>query len=84
VGIIATPPEAAQGTADRLVDAGITSIMSFAPIVLTVPDGVDLRAVDLATELQILGFHLHRSRLVGGADVSGDRERDLLVGEGPV
>lgn len=84
VGIIATPPEAAQGTADRLVDAGITSIMSFAPIVLTVPDDVDLRAVDLATELQILGFHLHRSRLVAGVDVSGDRERDLLVGEGPV
>ena len=67
VGVIATPPEAAQGAADRLVDAGVMSIMSFAPIVLTVPDGVDLRSVDLAAELQILGFHLHRTRLAEAA-----------------
>lgn len=63
VGVIATPAEAAQGAADRLVDAGVMSIMSFAPTVLVVPDGVDLRSVDLAAELQILGFHLHRTRL---------------------
>ena len=74
VGVIATPPEAAQGVADRLVEAGIKSIMSFAPIVLAVPDGVDLRAVDLAAELQILGFHLHRTRLT-------DAARDAVGGE---
>lgn len=62
IGVIATPAEAAQGAADRLVDAGVRSIMSFAPTVLVVPDDVDVRAVDLAAELQILGFHLHRSR----------------------
>lgn len=73
VGVIATPPEAAQGAADRLVDAGVVSIMSFAPIVLTVPDGVDLRSVDLAAELQILGFHLHRNRL---ADTARRAEAD--------
>lgn len=74
VGVIATPPEAAQGVANRLVEAGIKSIMSFAPIVLAVPDGVDLRAVDLAAELQILGFHLHRTRLT-------DAARDAVGGE---
>lgn len=84
VGIIATPPEAAQGAADRLVDAGVVSIMSFAPIVLTVPNGVDLRAVDLATELQILGFHLHRDRLADGAHATAGREQNLSVGQGPV
>lgn len=63
VGVISTPASAAQGAADALVAAGVRSIMSFAPTVLAVPDGVELRAVDLAAELQILGFHLHRTRL---------------------
>lgn len=58
IGVIATPPEAAQAAAEKLIQAGIRSIMTFAPIVLVVPDDVEIRAVDLATELQILGFHL--------------------------
>lgn len=61
IGVIATPAEAAQSTADRLVDAGVRSILSFAPTVVTVAEDVDLRAVDLSTELQILGFHLQRA-----------------------
>ena len=81
VGVIATPPEAAQGAADRLVDAGVMSIMSFAPIVLAVPDGVDLRAVDLAAELQILGFHLHRTRLAEAARDAETGERTPEAGE---
>jgi redox-sensing transcriptional repressor len=60
IGIIATPAHAAQEVADRLVDAGITSILNFAPTVVTVPRGVSLRKVDLATELQILSFYQHR------------------------
>ena len=67
-GGIATPADAAQGAADALVAAGVTSIMNFAPIVLSVPDEVDLRSVDLAAELQILGFHLHRARFRDDAD----------------
>ena len=69
VGVIATPAEAAQGAADALVAAGVTSIMSFAPTVLAVRDTVDVRAVDLGAELQILGFLLHRTRLVEVADL---------------
>ena len=65
IGVISTPAEAAQGTADALVAAGVTSIMSFTPTVLSAPDGVEIRSVDLATELQILGFHLHRDRIAG-------------------
>ena len=65
IGIIATPAGAAQEVADRLVDAGVGSILNFAPAVVTVPAGVSLRKVDLATELQILSFYQgHRSRLV--------------------
>jgi redox-sensing transcriptional repressor len=60
IGIIATPPEAAQAAADRLAEAGVTSILNFAPVVLTLPHGVTARKVDLAVELQILSYHEQR------------------------
>jgi redox-sensing transcriptional repressor len=63
IGVIATPAEAAQEVCDRLVDCGITSILNFAPVVLQVPEGVDVRKVDLAVELQILSFHQARRQL---------------------
>lgn len=60
IGVIATPAKVAQDVCDRLVNAGVTSILNFAPSVLTVPEGVQLRKVDLSTELQILAFHEQR------------------------
>ena len=60
IGVIATPAGAAQEVCDRLVGAGVTSILNFAPTVLSVPDGVDVRKVDLSIELQILAFHEQR------------------------
>src|SRR5438067_5657558 len=42
IGIIATPAGAAQDVADRLVQAGVTSILNFAPAVITVPPDVSL------------------------------------------
>ena len=60
IGVIATPALAAQDVADRMVTAGITSILNFAPTVLSVPAGVDVRKVDLSIELQILAFHVQR------------------------
>ncbi|MEY9962110.1 redox-sensing transcriptional repressor [Streptacidiphilus sp. MAP12-16] len=60
IGVITTPPGAAQQVCDRLVAAGVTSILNFAPTVLSVPDGVDVRKVDLSIELQILAFHEQR------------------------
>jgi len=60
IGVIATPAAAAQGVCDRLVAAGVTSILNFAPVVLIVPAGVDVRKVDLSIELQILAFHAQR------------------------
>lgn len=62
---LATPAEVAQGVCDRLVAAGVTGILTFVPVLLTVPEGVDLRSVDLATELQILAFH-ERRKTIGG------------------
>jgi redox-sensing transcriptional repressor len=60
IGVIATPAHAAQEVADRLVASGVTSILNFAPVLLTVPPGVDVRKVDLSIELQILSFHEQR------------------------
>lgn len=60
VGIIATPASAAQEVADRLVAAGVGAILNFAPTVISVPDGISLRQVDLSTELQILAFYERR------------------------
>jgi len=60
IGVIATPAPAAQAVCDRLVAAGVTSILNFAPVVLTTPEHVGVRKVDLATELQILAFHEQR------------------------
>jgi len=60
IGIIATPAGVAQDIADRLVAAGVTSVLNFAPSVVNVPDGASLRKVDLASELQILSFYQQR------------------------
>jgi redox-sensing transcriptional repressor len=60
MGIIATPPSAAQGVADRLVDAGVRSILNLAPTTLKTPEHVSVRRVDLSTELGILAYHLNR------------------------
>jgi redox-sensing transcriptional repressor len=57
IAIVATPATAAQETADRLVAAGVRSILNVAPTVLTVPNGIHLRQVDLSVELQILAFY---------------------------
>ena len=72
IGVIATPAAAAQDVCDRLVGAGVTSILNFAPTVLAVPDGVDVRKVDLSIELQILAYHEQRKALA--VDGSGPGE----------
>lgn len=73
IGLIATPASAAQGVADLLVAAGITSLLNFAPAVLATPGHVLLRQVDLSIELQILSFYerhpvevaVRRAKMVG-------------------
>jgi redox-sensing transcriptional repressor len=61
IGVIATPASAVQEVAERLVDAGVRSILNFAPAVVSVPESVTVRKVDLATELQILAYYEQRS-----------------------
>ena len=77
IGVIATPAAAAQAVCERLVAAGVTSILNFAPVVLSVPPGVDVRKVDLSIELQILAFHAQRRAVVrvNGSAPAGERRR---------
>ena len=63
IGIIATPASVAQDVADRLTEAGVTSILNFAPAVISVPGDSSLRKVDLALELQVLSFYRQRTAL---------------------
>lgn len=80
IGAITVPAVAAQGICDRLVAAGVTSILNFAPVVLTVPEGVDVRKVDLSIELQILAFHAQRRSAVKApaAHENGSHENGSL------
>jgi len=79
IGVIATPAAAVQDVADRFVEAGIRSILNFAPAMISVPPGVSVRKVDLAVELQILAFYEQRKATLAEvkrrgravADVSG-------------
>lgn len=75
IGVIATPTQGAQEVCDRLVAGGVTCILNFAPVVLQVPEHVEVRKVDLAVEMQILSFHVARRQqeaaAAGEADGAG-------------
>lgn len=58
MAIIAVPGTAAQGVCDVLVAAGITAILNFAPVLLSVPDGVRVQNSDFTAELQTLAYYL--------------------------
>jgi redox-sensing transcriptional repressor len=64
IGVICTPAGAAQEVAGRMVEAGIRSILNFAPAVITVPEHVSVRKVDLSVELQILAYYEQRKAVL--------------------
>ncbi len=70
IGVIATPADSAQEVCDVLTEAGVCSILNFAPRPLAVHDGVVVRKVDLSTELQILAFHEQRKSAPVAAKVA--------------
>ncbi len=77
IGIIATPPGSAQEVAERLVDAGVKSILNFAPAVVNVAPDVTVRRVDVSIELQILSFYQQRTQAIAAA-----REANRRLGAG--
>jgi redox-sensing transcriptional repressor len=61
IAIVATPAAAAQAVADLLVQAGVTSILNFAPAQIAVPDGVKVQNVDLSVLLKTLSYYTVRA-----------------------
>lgn len=60
MAIITVPAPGAQEVANQLIDAGITGILNFAPIVLHVPDEVMVNNVNLAIELENLSYFIQQ------------------------
>ncbi|MHB9093379.1 MAG: redox-sensing transcriptional repressor Rex [Eubacteriales bacterium] len=58
IGILTVPASAAQEAANQLINAGVKAILNFAPRVLSVPEDIQVRDIDLSTRLEILTFHL--------------------------
>ncbi len=58
IAVLAVPGSAAQGVADRLVEAGVRGILNFAPKRLEVPPDVVVRSVDMALEMEGLSYAL--------------------------
>lgn len=63
IGIIAVPADYAQDVADILIDSEIEGILNFAPTVLTVPEEVIVRDVDLAVNLEVLTYNIENKDL---------------------
>jgi len=58
VAMLAVPAAEAQAIADKLVEAGIRAILNYAPINLTVPDGVWVQYIDPVIHLQRMTYYL--------------------------
>lgn len=58
MAILSVPAAVAQEVANELVHAGITGILNFAPLVLTVPEEVMINNVNLAIELENLSYFI--------------------------
>jgi redox-sensing transcriptional repressor len=58
LGIIAVPRQAAQETADKLVQAGVRGILNFSPRYITVPKKVKVITIDIAMDLARLPYYM--------------------------
>ncbi len=54
LAVICVPAKVAQSVADVLVDCKVKSILNFAPAQLSVPEGFNVRNIDVAANLAIL------------------------------
>jgi redox-sensing transcriptional repressor len=60
IAIIAVPAISAQQVADQLIEAGIKSILCYAPITLTVPPHVRVEYIDPVIYFQHMTFYLNK------------------------
>jgi len=58
IGMVAVPADVAQLVTDQLVEAGVKAILNYAPIQLSVAEGVRVENIDPATHLQKMSYYL--------------------------
>ena len=58
IAMIAVPADQAQKVADQLIEAGIKSILNYAPTSISVPKDICLQHIDPATHLQHMTYYL--------------------------
>jgi redox-sensing transcriptional repressor len=58
MAMLTIPAAAAQGVADKLVQAGVKAILNYAPISLNVPPNVKVQYIDPSTHLQRMTYYL--------------------------
>jgi len=58
VAMLTVPASEAQATAEILVRAGVRAILNYAPITLSVPEGVHVEAVEPILQLQHMTYYL--------------------------
>lgn len=61
LAVLAVPGDAAQAVCDRVTSAGVRGVWNFAPVNLSVPDGVSAVTVHLTDSLQILSYRMKHS-----------------------
>lgn len=62
IGVIASPRQAAQQTADAMVENGIRAIWNFAPADIHTPEQVHVENVRLSDSLCVLSYYLQANR----------------------
>ena len=63
IAVLAVPASCAQDTADRLAKGGVRGIWNFAPVDLTLPEGVAVNNVHLSDSLNILSYRMNEKEL---------------------
>jgi redox-sensing transcriptional repressor len=83
LGVVATPATSAADIVTRLAAAGVRSILNFAPALLTAPEQIVVRNVDLAAELQMLAFYAARAELEAADPANAPANRTRAAGRIP-
>lgn len=63
IAILAIPTTVAQDTVNRLIKAGITSILTYTPIHLKVPEHIHISYSDPVVQLQQMAYYLPKQEV---------------------
>jgi redox-sensing transcriptional repressor len=58
IGVIAVPGEVAQEIVDLLIASGVRGIINFAPVRLSIPEGVSIEDIDISVTFRSLAFSM--------------------------